>query len=76
MGSHKVLHSTYVCCAPPLLLQAIVRTHTREKRELIDTIAALKRVIIRGGDLTEAQLDNEVRLWWLKRFVELRWSRQ
>lgn len=41
-------------------LQAIVKTHVREKRELLDAITALKKLLIRAG-YTDATLDLETR---------------
>ncbi|MEW5306299.1 MAG: hypothetical protein WDW36_008771 [Sanguina aurantia] len=38
----------------------MVKTHVREKHELLDTIAALKKTVLRSG-ITEAGLDSEVR---------------
>lgn len=38
---------------------AIVKTHLREKREMAETLGALKKIIIRSG-MTEAEIDAEV----------------
>lgn len=40
-------------------LQALTKSHFREKRELLDTLAVLKKLFVRHG-LDEAKLDAEV----------------
>ena len=41
-------------------LTSLTKAHFREKRELLDTVAALKKVLLRHG-LEESKLDVEVR---------------
>lgn len=41
-------------------LQALSKAHFREKRDLLDTVSALKKVLLRQG-LEESKLDAEVR---------------
>eukprot|EP00798_Chlamydomonas_sp_ICE-L_P010479 gene10479-8443_t len=43
-------------------LQGLVRNHSREKRELYDTITALKKIIIRSGRMDSSELDEEAEL--------------
>ena len=42
-------------------LPAITKTHLQEKRELNEAISILKKVLIRSGAATEAELDLELR---------------
>jgi hypothetical protein len=41
-------------------VQAITKSHLQEKRELNEAISVLKKVLIRSGAATEAELDLEL----------------